>query len=62
MVKRNADVVGGNCVRNKEGKIVTEEEQVKIVWKDHFEKLLNEEFEWNHDELEHVDVVSGPCE
>ena len=62
MVKRNADVVGGNCVKDKEGKIVTDEEVVRAVWKDYFEKLLNEEFAWNRDGLEAVDLVSGPCE
>jgi hypothetical protein len=47
MVRKNADVVGGGCVRDKGGKIVTDEEEVKCVWGEYFKNLLNEEFDWN---------------
>jgi hypothetical protein len=62
MVRKNADVLGGKGIKDKEGRIVTEEEEVKGVWKEYFNALLNEEFQWNRDSLEHVDEVSGPCE
>ena len=35
---------------------------MKEVWRDYFDKLLNEEFEWDKEGLEMVDPVSGPCE
>jgi len=35
---------------------------VKERWKDYFEKLLNEEFEWDKDGLPEVSRVSGPAE
>ena len=62
MVRKNRDVVGSACIKNREQKILTEENEIKEVWKDYFEKLLNEEFEWDRDGLEVVEPVSGPCE
>ena len=40
--------------------VVTEPEEVKEVWKLYFENLLNEEFDWNRDSLESVNLVDGP--
>ena len=61
MLRKNRDVVGGGCVKDKDGKIVVEEEKIK-VWRDYFKKLLNEEFNWNKNSLELVNAVSGPEE
>src|ERR1700757_5131075 len=62
MLRKNRDVVGRACSRNKEQKVLTDENEIKEVWKDYFEKLLNEEFEWDQGSLEKADAVSGPCE
>jgi hypothetical protein len=62
MVKENKDVVGVGCVKDNDGKIVVEETEVKEVWRKYFEKLMNEEFDWNRDSLDSVDAVSGPAE
>jgi len=62
MVGKNRDVVGAGCVKGTDGKIVTDEAEVKDRWKGYFEKLLNEEFEWNKEGLIDVDKVSGPAE
>jgi hypothetical protein len=62
MLRKNRDVVGSACIRNKEQKVLTDENEIKEVWKDYFEKLLNEEFEWDQGSLEQADAVSGPCE
>ena len=51
MVRRNRDVVGGGCMKNCDGKIVVEEEEIKEVWRSYYEKLLNEEFEWDHQDI-----------
>ena len=56
------DVVGGGCIKDKHGKVVVEEEAIKVVWKEYYEKLLNEEFDWNKDTLEAVEPVSGASE
>src|ERR1700757_4857647 len=62
MLRKNRDVVGSACIRNKEQKVLTDANEIKEVWKDYFEKLLNEEFEWDQGSLEKADAVSGPCE
>ena len=42
MVRRNRDVVGTACIRNKEQMVLTEENEIKEVWEDYHENLLNE--------------------
>jgi hypothetical protein len=53
--------VGGGCAKDKD-ELITEEDKIKIVWKEYFEKLLNEEFNWNKEELEQGNQISGPSE
>ena len=60
LVEKNKDVVGGGCIKDEYGKVVVEEEKVRDVWAAYYEKLLNEEFDWNMNELNDADVVSGP--
>ncbi len=48
---KNKDVVGGGCIKDEYGKVVVEEEKVRDVWAAHHEKPLNEEFDWNMNEL-----------
>jgi hypothetical protein len=62
IVRKNRDVVGVGCIKGSDGKVLTNEGQVKERWRAYFEKLLNEEFEWDKDGLEKVDKVSGPAE
>src|SRR6478735_3452443 len=47
IVRKNKDVTSCGCVRDKSGKVVTEEEKIRGVWKEYFDKLLNEEFSWD---------------
>ena len=56
------DVIGGGFMRNKEGAVATNEEEVKQIWKDYYDKLLNEEFEWDKDSLERNHAVPGPIQ
>jgi len=58
----NRDVVGASCVKGLDGKIVIGEAEVRERWKVYFDKLLNEEFEWNTEGLTAVEKVSGPAE
>src|SRR5207244_9391613 len=63
IAEQNKDVVGGcNCVKDRQGKVVVDQNKVKDVWKDHFERLLNEEFDRDRGSLEEVREVSGPAE
>ena len=56
MVKTNADVVGDKCVTNG-GELACTDSEKLSAWKQHYEKLLNEEFPW---EKEHL--VQEPCQ
>ena len=47
MAKKSKDNIGGKCLRDDEGKLVTGEESLKKQWKKYMEKLLNEENEWD---------------
>ena len=42
--------------------MATNEEEVKQIWKDYYDKLLNEEFEWDKDSLEWNHAVLGPIQ
>jgi len=43
MAKSRQDVVGVNCVKDVNGKVLVENDQVKEEWRKYMEKLLNEE-------------------
>ena len=47
MARERRDVVGINCVKDKDSKIVVEPEKVKQIWKEYMERLLNEKNKWN---------------
>jgi hypothetical protein len=61
LVRKNKTVVGGGCLKDEKGGIVMEEERIKEMWRSHFEKVSNEEFEWDRDSLPQ-DCSSGPPE
>ena len=62
MVKRNKDVTGAGCIRNARGNVVMDEAELREVWRSHYEKLSNEEFDWDKDCLGEKKVVSGPIQ
>ena len=62
LVRSNKDVVDSGSVKDREGNIAVDDSRLKQVWKEYFEKLLNEEFEWNKDLLEDANPTSGPAE
>ena len=47
IVRQGKDVVGNSSMKNTRGELVTDESEIREVWSSYFEKLLNEEFEWN---------------
>ena len=61
-VEKDKDVGGGGCIKDENGKIEVEEERARNVWAAYYKKLLNEEFDWNINELIDADAVSGPLE
>ena len=54
LVRKNRDVVGAGCVRDNAGKIVVEEEKLLEVWKEHYDRISNEEFSWDREGLTEV--------
>ena len=58
--KERKDITGTNCLKGDNGELLVSEEQVSDRWREYFEKLLNEENEWN-DELS-AEYVEGPAE
>ena len=58
--KERKDITGTNCLKGDNGELLVCEEQVSGRWREYFEKLLNEENEWN-DELS-AEYVEGPAD
>ena len=58
MIKTNSDVTGDKCVKNDEGNLACTDEGKLAAWKQHYQKLLNEEFPWDEEHL----VFENPCE
>ena len=54
------DITGTKCLKGDNGELLVSEEQVSGRWREYFEKLLNEENEWN-DELS-AEYVEGPAD
>jgi len=56
--KDGRDVEGGRCVRDTNRKLGCTEDDKKRIWKEHMEKIMNEENSWDRD----TDMVEGPLE
>ena len=62
IVRNNRDIVGDGCIKDTDGKIVTDEDKLLEVWRAYYDKLSNEEFPWNKETLTEAGIKSGPCE
>ena len=60
MKATNKDVVGDNFVRNDRGDLAFTDEEKHLAWKEYYERLLNEEFDWDKESLIIDDPVIGP--
>ena len=58
MKKEGKDVEGGRCLRKGDGRLGFIEEDRAKIWKEHMEKIMKEENEW--DRMMETDVVEGP--
>ena len=54
------EVEGGRCLRRRDGRLGFIEEDRAKIWKEHMEKIMNEEDEW--DRVVETDLVEGPVE
>ena len=60
MKKEGKDVEGGRCLRGGDGRLGFIEEDRAKIWKEHMEKIMNEENEW--DCMVETGLVEGPVE
>ena len=59
MIKKGKNLEGGRCLKGRGGRLDFIEDRTKIL-KEHMEKIINEENEWDH--MVKTDVVEGPLE
>ena len=60
MRKEGRDIDGGGCMKDKDGRLVVSEKDRGKLWKEHMEKIINVENEW--DQMVKVGMVEGPVE
>ena len=60
MRKENVDVVGNKPVKNDTGEMSMSEEAKQNAWAEHYERLLNVEFDWDPDHLSNEPPLEGP--
>ena len=60
MRKENVDVVGDKPVKNDTGEMSMSEEAKQNAWAEHYERLLNVEFDWDPDHLSNEPPLEGP--
>ena len=60
MKSENQDVVGEKCILDDSGKLCVSDEDKKLAWEQHYERLSNVEFPWNEDDLPPAPAVHGP--
>ena len=58
MGKEGRDIEGGGCMKNKDGRLAVSEKDRGKLWKEHMEKMMNVENEW--DQMVEADMVEGP--
>jgi hypothetical protein len=49
---KNKEVVGSGGMKDSSGRPTVEDVKVREVWAQYFEKLLNEQFDWDRSNLE----------
>ena len=60
MRRDGKDINGRGCMKDKDGRLVVSEKDRGKLWKDHMEKIMNVENEW--DQMAEADMVEGPVE
>ena len=60
MRRDGKDINGGGCMKDKDGRLVVSEKDLGKLWKDHMEKIMNVENEW--DQMAEADMVEGPVQ
>ena len=58
--RENADVVCDKPVKNDAGEMSMNEDAKQKAWLEHYQRLLNVEFDWDPDHLSYQPPVEGP--
>ena len=58
--RENTDVVGDKPVKNDAGEMSMGEDSKQKAWLEHYQRLLNVEFDWDPDHLSYQSPVEGP--
>ena len=58
--RENTDVVGDKPVKNDAGEMSMSEDSKQKAWLEHYQRLLNIEFDWDPDHLSYQPPVEGP--
>ena len=58
--KENADVVGDKPVKNDAGEMSVSDDSKQKAWLEHYQRLLNAEFDWDPNHLSDESPVEGP--
>ena len=58
--RENTDVVGDKPVKNDAGEMSMREDSKQKAWLEHYQRLLNVEFDWDPDHLSYQPPVEGP--
>ena len=58
--KENADIVGNKPVKNDAGEMSMSDDSKQKAWLEHYQRLLNVEFDWDPSHLSDVSLVEGP--
>ena len=61
MTNQNKDVIGDTCVKNDKGVLVFSDTEKLQAWKEHYKRLLNEEFPWDSSHLDMGSPKEGPA-
>src|SRR6267154_125457 len=59
MVGLNKDITASGCVKGVDGRTIVAEEKIMQRWKEYYERLLNEKFEWNKDSIREINEVEA---
>ena len=58
---RNKDVIGDTCIKNDQGSLVFSDAEKLKAWKEHYQRLLNEEFPWDSNKIDIGVPKEGPA-
>ena len=58
--RENTDVVGDKPVKNDAGEMSMSKDSKQNAWLEHYQRLLNTEFDWDPDHLSYQPPVEGP--